>query len=850
MMLHLESFRRGLPALLVAVLTTAPLALLALAAAPARADTAPVAPVTLATVSADSLPTVQVNGVVWSQVVVGNTVYATGSFSSARPAGSAAGSNETPRSNILAYNLSTGALLTTWAPSLNAQGLVVTAAPDGSKIFVGGDFTSVSGVAKNRIVALDPGTGAVLTAFAAGVNSRVRALVATSSGLYAGGLFTTSGGVARSRLAAFSISTGALLTWAPTADREVMAITAPPGTTKIVAGGRFATLNGVANYGMGAVDATTGAGLAWPVNAIVRNAGDDASIYHLTSDSARVYGTAYAFGPGGNLENSFAADAVTGNLSWVVGCRGDTYSSAVLNGVLYNVGHAHDCSSIGGHPQTNPTWTYQRALAFSAVPGAQGQVNTGGNFNGRRAPELLHWLPTLDSGTFTGQGQAAWSVAGNSQYVVLGGEFPRVNYIGQQGLARFAVRALAPNTQGPQTPADLVPTLTAVAPNQMRLNWTASWDRDNRRLSYEVLRGSNAATATVVGTVSADSAWWSKPPLTFTDTGVPAGSVTYRIRAKDALNNPLVSAPTTGTATGAANVPPVAAFTTSSSGLLVAVNGSTSSDADGTITSYAWDFGDGATGTGVSASHTYAAAGTYSVKLTVTDNTSMTATLTKSVTVAPATGGTTLADDPFTRTVASGFGTAVTGGSWALSGSGTSASVDGSAGKVSIAAGRTAALRLSGVNSSSTDVVSTGWLEQAATGGGVYLAVSPRSTATGEYRPRIRVLSTGAVQIGATTVVNGTETALGAMTTVSGLTYTAGTKLRIRAQATGVTPTTLRARVWIEGTAEPAGWQFSTTDSTAGLQTPGSVGVSVYVSSSATNAPVIVGIDDLHAGTP
>jgi hypothetical protein len=30
----------------------------------------------------------------------------------------------------------------------------------------------------------------------------------------------------------------------------------------------------------------------------------------------------------------------------------------------------------------------------------------------------------------------------------------------------------------------------------------------------------------------------------------------------------------------------------------------------------------------------------------------------------------------------------------------------------------------------------------------------------------------------------------------------------------------------------------------------GSVGVSVYVSSSATNAPVIVGIDDLHAATP
>src|SRR5690348_10997259 len=102
MTLHLGSLRAALPAVLVAALTLAPLA--ALSAAPALADTAPVPPVTLSTVSADSLPTVQVNGVVWSQVVVGNTVYATGSFSQARPAGSAAGSNQTPRSNILAYN--------------------------------------------------------------------------------------------------------------------------------------------------------------------------------------------------------------------------------------------------------------------------------------------------------------------------------------------------------------------------------------------------------------------------------------------------------------------------------------------------------------------------------------------------------------------------------------------------------------------------------------------------------------------------------------------------------------------------------------------------------------------------
>ena len=45
-----------------------------------------------------------------------------------------------------------------------------------------------------------------------------------------------------------------------------------------------------------------------------------------------------------------------------------------------------------------------------------------------------------------------------------------------------------------------------------------------------------------------------------------------------------------------------------------------STDSDGTIVSYAWTFGDGTSGTGAGPSHTYSAAGTYTVELVVTDN--------------------------------------------------------------------------------------------------------------------------------------------------------------------------------------------------------------------------------------
>ena len=90
----------------------------------ARADSAPLdptSPTTPTTASADPLPTVQINGVAWAQVVVGNTVYVAGKFTSARPAGVRAGTQETPRNNLLAYDVRTGALITSFAPSLNAQ---------------------------------------------------------------------------------------------------------------------------------------------------------------------------------------------------------------------------------------------------------------------------------------------------------------------------------------------------------------------------------------------------------------------------------------------------------------------------------------------------------------------------------------------------------------------------------------------------------------------------------------------------------------------------------------------------------------------------------------------------------
>ena len=55
-------------------------------------------------------------------------------------------------------------------------------------------------------------------------------------------------------------------------------------------------------------------------------------------------------------------------------------------------------------------------------------------------------------------------------------------------------------------------------------------------------------------------------------------------------------------------------------------DGSGSVDPDGSIVSYMWDFGDGSTGSGVTPTHTYAAAGDYTVTLTVVDNDNLSGT--------------------------------------------------------------------------------------------------------------------------------------------------------------------------------------------------------------------------------
>jgi serine protease len=144
------------------------------------------------------------------------------------------------------------------------------------------------------------------------------------------------------------------------------------------------------------------------------------------------------------------------------------------------------------------------------------------------------------------------------------------------------------------------------------------------------------------GQENSDECAWIAAGQTGGAANVVMGNGTYTEQASwsNDTGGCSISHPIVDHSGGGGNVAPTANFSFVTSGLTATFTDS-STDSDGTIASRSWTFGDGGTSTATNPSHTYASAGTYSVKETVTDNGGLTGSVTKSVTV-NTTGGNVL----------------------------------------------------------------------------------------------------------------------------------------------------------------------------------------------------------------
>lgn len=208
-----------------------------------------------------------------------------------------------------------------------------------------------------------------------------------------------------------------------------------------------------------------------------------------------------------------------------------------------------------------------------------------------------------------------------------------------------------------------------------------------------------------------------------------------------------------------------------------------------------------------------------------------------------------LARDDFAREVSNGWGDADVGGDWTLVGSVVEFEVTDQAGRISPQEpGDTSRARLD-VLSDRTDLSVSLSLDELGAGGPVYFEIAGRvllDNRSYSFNPKIR--DSGEVHADLAIRETAGSRSLASDET-TGIFYTPGDVLRVRVQAIGTSPTTVRGKIWREGTPEP-GWLQEVTDSSTQLQAAGGVGVSVYLSTSLENAPRTATFDDLRATVP
>jgi outer membrane protein assembly factor BamB len=362
----------------------AAVAVVALVAAPQAA---------VASVSSTADNTPNVNGPVYAIVRVGDLTVIGGSFSKV---------GRVDRQNIAALRPD-GTLDPDFTPEVNGTVRALAASADGTRVFVGGLFTSAGGAARANLAAVDADTGAAVAGWQAdtvGDGPEVYGLAVSGSRLYVGGRYSGIDGSQRRRLAAVDTGTGDVITtFRPSPNGVVKAVRVSPDATKVYAGGSFTEIGGqVRLHSTAEVLASTG----------------DATAFNPSQGGGKVV-TIGLIPTGGRVffatENNtlFAYDVTSATPAWEVKTSGNTQAIAVSPTEIY----------IGGHfSQIQTSNNAKRNLIASLHP-ATGQATA--------------WNPIMD-----GRNKGVWAIEMSPAHLLVGGGFITVNGAKLKGFARFA----------------------------------------------------------------------------------------------------------------------------------------------------------------------------------------------------------------------------------------------------------------------------------------------------------------------------------------------------------------------------------------------------------------------------
>jgi hypothetical protein len=356
-----------------------------------------------AAVSSDPDPIVDTdNGQVRAVLPLGDKIYLGGTFTSI---------DDQPRSRLAAIDADTGKLDPNWTPKANNMVRTLTASPDGSRIYAGGDFTTSGGADHNHVVAIDAATGTVDQTWNVQTNNTVFSIVTIGSRVYLGGQFGQVNNKPRKRLAAVDAATGVLdPNWVPTVpgtDNNVRALTTSPTGTRVYVGGNYTSVSGQPRNNLAAVDPTTGALRPWHPDPCY-------PVYALATSGARVFVAGGGAPPTCNAGGwGEAFDDETGDSLWRKSSDGDFQAVTVLGSNVYYGGHFGEIPWVPA-PGHGDNW---RKLA--SVDMATGALNE-------------QWKPKADKG--------AWAIAADPSRnrIYAGGEFTKINNLPRRGFAQFS----------------------------------------------------------------------------------------------------------------------------------------------------------------------------------------------------------------------------------------------------------------------------------------------------------------------------------------------------------------------------------------------------------------------------